>query len=140
MAKFKTKGFTLLVGTPNPPTTALTQLGDGTLDLGERDAMINVTTHDTSAGTHEQLDPGFKACPSWSGEYLYDPADAVHEVVRAAHAAGTTLYFKGTLPDTGAAVFLFPCRVKSLSIGLPVMGKLSASVTFEGLSAETFTA
>lgn len=140
MAKFKTKGFALLIGTPNPPTTAVTQLGDCSLDLGERDALLQVTTHDSSTGVHEHLDQGFKTAPSFTGEILYDPSDAVHEVIRAAHSAGTTLYFKGTLPDTGAAVFLFPVRVKSISMPLPVMGKLAINITLEGLSAETFTA
>lgn len=140
MAKFKTKGWTLLIGAPNPPTTALTQLGDGTLDLGERDALMDVTTHDTAGNTHENLDTGFKQAASISGEYLYDPADTVHEVIRAAHGTGATLYAKATLPDTGAAVFLFPVRVKSLSIPLPVMGKMAINYVFEGLAAETFTA
>lgn len=139
MAKFKTKGFDLKIGASNPPTATLTQLGDGTLELGEREALVDATTHDSSGGIKEFLDTGYKNPPSYSGEFLYDPADAVHEVVRAAHAAGTTLYFKGTLPDTGAAVFLFPVRVRNFSVGLPVQGKLSASITLEGLGAETFT-
>lgn len=140
MAKFKTKGWSIKIGVSAVPTTPITQLGDGTLDLGERDALINSTTHDTTSGIHEQLDPGFKGCASLAGEYLYDPADTVHEVVRAAHAAGTTLYVICTLPDTGTATFSFTVRVKSLSIPFPVMGKLAINYSFEGLSAETFAA
>jgi hypothetical protein len=140
MAKFKTKGLIAKIGTVNPPITAIVQLGDSTLDLGERDALINATTHDTSTGTHAFLDPGFKSPASFSGEILYDPADTVHEVVRAAHAAGTTLYLLITLPDTGAAEFLFPCRVRNLSLPLPVMGKLMMNIDCEGLEGTTFTA
>lgn len=140
MAKFKTKGWTLKVGAVNPPTTLLTQLGDGTLELGERDALIQSTTHDTTTGTHEFLDPGFKAPASCSGEYLYDPADTVHEVVRAAHDAGTTLYLLATLPDAGAATYLFSMRVQNLGIPFPVMGKLMVNYSFEGLAGTTFAA
>lgn len=140
MAKFKTKGAIFKIGTANPPTTAIGQCGDSTLELGERDGLINVTTHDTSSGVHEHLDPGFKAAPSFTGEVLYDPADAVHEVIRAAHAAGTTLNLLVILPDTGAAQFQFPVRVRNLSLPLPVMGKLMINLSLEGLAAETFTA
>ena len=140
MAKFKTKGAILKIGAANPPTTALSQLGDFTYDNGERDSLINATTHDTSSGVHEYLDPGFKSAPSISGEFLYDPANAVHEVVRAAATSGATLYALLILPDDGDAEFLFPVRVASCSIGLPVMGKLAMTIKLEGLAAETFTA
>ena len=140
MAKFKTKGMTAKIGASASPTTAIVALGDSTLELGERDALINATTHDTSSGTHEFLDPGFKSPASFSGEILYDPADSVHEVIRAAHNAGTTLYLLITLPDTGAATFEFSGRVRNLTLPLPVMGKLSLNVTFEGLAGTTFTA
>lgn len=140
MAKYKTKGVIAKIAAANPPTTAIVQLGDSTLELGERDALINATTHDTSTGTHEFLDPGFKTPASFNGEILYDPADAVHEVIRAAHDAGTSLYFECTLPDAGAAKFLFQCRVKNCGLPLPVMGKLTLNVTLEGLAATTFTA
>lgn len=140
MAKFKTKGLQARIGASASPTTLIVALGDSTLELGERDALINATTHDTSTGTHEFLDPGFKSPASFSGEMLYDPADAVHEVIRAAHDAGTTLYLKLTLPDTGAAIFEFTVRVRNLSLPLPVMGKLSLNVTLEGLAGTTFTA
>ena len=140
MAKFKTKGFIIKCATTATPTTTLDQLGDCTLELGERDALINATTHDTSTGTHEFLDPGFKTPVSLSGEFLYDPANVVHEIVRAAHDAGTTLYFIITLPDTGAATFTFTARVQNLSLPIPVMGKLMINYSFEGLAGNTFSA
>lgn len=140
MAKFKTKGTDAKIGASNPPTTSIVAMGDVTLNLGDRDALMNVTTHDSSTGIHEFIDQGFASPPSFSGEIMYDPADTVHEVIRAAHQAGTTLYLKVTLPDTGAATYLFPGRVKSLSIPLPVMGKLVMSLEFEGTAAYTFAA
>lgn len=140
MAKFKTKGMAALIGATNPPTTAIIQLGDSTLELGERDPLEKVTTHDSTTGIHDFLDQGYASPPSFTGEIVYDPADSVHEVIRAAHAAGTTLYLKITLPDTGNAVIVFPGRVTSLSLPLPVMGKLTLNMKFDGTGAYTFTA
>ena len=140
MAKFKSKGLSALIGASNPPTTAILQLGDGNIDLGEREGLIDVTTHDNSTGVTEQLDNGFKTPMSFSGEILYDPADSVHEVIRAALDAGTALYIKLVLPDTGAATFIAACRVKSFGVAVPVKGKLSAQLSVEGMGATTFTA
>lgn len=138
--KFKAKGLILKVGASNPPTTAVVQLGDSNIDCGEREGLLDVTTHDNTTGVSEMLDNGFKTPLSISGEILWDPADAVHEVLRAAQDAGTSLYALAILPDTGAAQFLASVRVKSLGIALPVKGKLSANVTLEGLASTTFTA
>lgn len=140
MAKYKSKGIVAKIGAANPPTTAIIQLGDGTLDLGEREGALDVTTHDNGSGTVELLDNGFKTPMSYQGEILWDPADAVHEVMRAAQEAGTALYFLLILTDAGAAQFLCPCRVKSISAPLPVKGKLSANISVEGMGALTFTA
>ncbi len=137
--KFKTKGLVAKIGITSPPSTAIVALGDSTLELGERDSLIQSTTHDSPSGTHEFLDPGYKAPASFSGEILYDPADTVHELIRAAHAAGTTLYLLLALPDTGNAEFLFGGRVRNLSLPLPIMGKLVINVDFEGTGATTFT-
>lgn len=140
MAKFKSKGATLKAEAANPPTVSVGQLGDFTFDLGEREGLIDVTTHDNATGVAEQLDNGFKTPCSLSGELLYDPAAAVHEVLRSAQDAGTALYFLVTLPDSGAATFLFQGRVKSISMPLPVKGKLSINIMIEGTGAYTFTA
>lgn len=140
MAKFKTKGATLKFGASNPPTDAVGQLGDSTLDLGEREALVDITTHDNTSGTTDQLDVGFVAPPTLSGELLYDPADTEHEAMRAAHAAGTAEYALVTLPDAGAATILFPCIVASLGLPVPVKGKLSMTFTLKGTGAYTFTA
>ena len=140
MAKFKAKGLIVKIGAANPPTTAVAQLGDSTLNLGEREAAVDVTTHDNSTGVVELLDIGFKTPLSFDGEIIWDPADTVHEVMRAAQDAGTLLYILVILPDTGAAQFLAQVRVKSISMPLPVTGKLSANVSIEGMAATTFTA
>jgi predicted secreted protein len=140
MAKFKAKGLIVKIGASNPPTTAVAQLGDSTLNLGEREAAVDVTTHDNSTGTVELMDIGFKTPLSFEGEIIWDPADTVHEVMRAAHDAGTLLYILVILPDTGAAQFIAQVRVKGISAPLPVKGKLSANVSIEGMASTTFTA
>jgi len=139
MAKYKTKGLIAKIAVTVTPTTPIVQLGDSSFELGERDGLINATTHDTTTGTHAFLDTGFKSPASFSGEILYDPADAIHEILRAAHAAGTTLYLVVVLPDSGSAEFAFPCRCRNLSMPLPVTGKLVINVDLEGLEGTTFT-
>lgn len=140
MAKFKSKGLIVKIEASDPATTVIAQLGDGSLNLGEREAAIDVTTHDNSTGTVDLLDIGFKTPLTFDGEILYDPANAVHEVMRAAQAAGTLLYILVTLPDTGAATFSAQVRVKGFTLGLPVKGKLSAQISIEGMAATTFAA
>jgi len=139
MAKFKSKGAIFRYGTANPPLTVIGQAGDSTIDLGERAGAIDITTHD-SAGTMEKMDGGLKEPFKFSGEILWDPADTTHEILRAAHDAGTTAFLMVILPDAGAAQWIVAARVTSLSLPLPVLGKISAQVTIEGMGASTFTA
>lgn len=140
MAKFKVKGCSLKYGASANPSTVVGQLGDCTLDLGEREGLVDVTTHDNSSGTTDQLDVGYVSPPSLSGELIWDPADTQHAAIRAAHTAGTAGFALVTLSDTGAATIEFPCRVKSMSAPLPVKGKLACSFVLEGTGAYTFTA
>lgn len=138
--KFKSKGLIAKIGAANPPTTAIVQLGDGTINLGDREGAIDVTTHDNTTGTVELMDVGFKTPMTFDGEVIWDPADTVHEVIRAAHDAGTLLYFLVILPDAGAAQFIAQVRVKGISIPAPVKGKLAANLSIEGMAATAFTA
>lgn len=137
MAKFKSKGLVFKFGALNPPTEVVAQCGDGTLNLGEREALIDVTTHDST--DVELLDNGFKTPFSFDGELLFDPANPQHEALRAAHTSGASNYALFTLPDTGAAQIVGAVRVKSFSVPVPVKGKLSAQVSLEGLAAGTWT-
>ncbi len=139
MAKFKSKGLIAKIGASNPPTTAIIQLGDGNLDLGARESALDVTTHDNTTGTVDLMDNGFKTPMSFSGAIIWDPADTVHEVIRAAEEAGTLLYFLIIVPDTGTAQTLCQVRVKSMTVPIPVKGKLSANIAIEGMSSQTIT-
>lgn len=128
------------IGTSDYATAVLVaQLGDGTLDLGEREGLVDVTTHDNSTGTTDQLDVGFKAPMSYTGEILWDPANTQHELLRSALEAGTELFMRFILPDAGAAQWDAKVRVKSMSSPAPVKGKLSANISLEGVGASTFT-
>jgi hypothetical protein len=140
MAKFKTKGLVFKFESANPPTVVIAQLGDGTLNLGEREALLDTTSHDNSTGETEHLDNGFKAPWSFDAEIFFDPANTGHEALRAAHASPNTSD-RGmiVLPDTGAAQITGPVRIKSMTIPVPVKGVLKANISVEGLSAGTYS-
>lgn len=140
MAKYKAKGAVFKWGAANPPTTVIGQAGDSTIELGERAGLLDVTTHDNSTGTFDKLDAGFKEPFKFSGELLWDPADATHEILRAAQDAGTAGYLLVILPDAGAAQWIVPSRITSIGLPLPVNGKLMANVVIDGTGASTFTA
>lgn len=136
--KFKSKGLVFKFGATNPPTGTVANCGDGTLNFGEREAAIDVTTHDNSTGEVEKMDNGFKEPFSFDGELLWDPDDATHEAIRAAQASGATHYAQFSFPNTGAAVITGSVRVKSMSVPVPVKGKLSAQVSLEGMGTTTY--
>lgn len=138
-SKFKSKGLIFKFGAANPPTTVVAQCGDGTLNLGEREALIDVTTHDNATGVTDMLDNGFKAPFSFDGELLFDPDDVTHEAIRAALSSGATNnYALFILPNTGVAQIVGAVRVKSFTVPVPVKGKLSAQISLEGLGAATY--
>lgn len=140
MAKFKTKGLQFKFEAANPPTVVIAQLGDGTLNLGEREALLDVTSHDNSTGETDHLDNGFKAPWSFDAEIYFDPANTGHEALRAAHASpGASDRGMVIIPDTGAAQITGPCRIKSFSVPVPVKGALKAMISVEGLTAGTYT-
>lgn len=140
MAKFKTKGLVFKFETASPPTVVIAQLGDGELNLGEREGALDVTTHDNSTGEIDKLDVGFKEPWSFTAEIFFDPANTGHEAIRAAHAspAGTE---RGmiVLPDTGSAQITGLVRITSFTVPVPVKGALKANITVEGMAAGTWT-
>ena len=140
MAKYSAKGTLLYFGSANPPTTQVLQCGDISLDLGERAPLLDVTTHDSSTGVRAKMDVLFKEPAKISFEILYDPADTVHEDLRASEGTYAVRYTKIVLPDTGAAQWVGQARVASFQIGAPVADKLTAQVVIELLEAFTFTA
>ncbi len=138
MSKFKTKGLVFKFGAANPPTATTAQCGDGSIDFGEREGLIDSTTHDNTDGVSEMLDNGFKTPNSFEMELMWDPDDATHEALRAAQESGATNYGQLVFPNTGNATLTGPVRVKSFGVPMPVKGKLAANVSLEGLGAFTY--
>ncbi len=138
--KYPAKGALVYFGTANPPTTLIGQMGDAEFDTGERDGLLDSTTHDTSL-VRDKLDNTLKQPPKLGGEILYDPASTEHEILRSKQAAhSTVMYCKVVLPDAGNAQWIFPARCASFVVGLPVADKMSAKIAIEGMGAEAFTA
>lgn len=140
MAKYSAKGTQVYFGSANPPTTQVLQIGDIELDLGERSGLLDVTTHDNSTGVRDKQDVGFKEPAKLSFEIIYDPADAVHEDMRASEASYAARNVKIVLPDMGNAQWVGACRVASFVVSAPVADRLTARVSLELLGAFTFTA
>jgi len=141
MAKYAAKGTLVYFATANPPTTqSVLGIEDVEIDLGERDPLLDMTTHDNSTGVREKQDNGLKQPAKLTLSILYDPADAVHEDLRGAEQTYAAKYVKLTLPDSGAASWVGACRVASFVIGAPVDGKLTARVVIDLIGAFTFTA
>lgn len=136
--KFKAKGLIFKFGATNPPTATVAQVGDGTLNFGDREAAIDVTDHNTVGNTTEKLDNGWKEPFSFDGELHWDPDDATHEALRAALESGASNYAQYIIPNTGQAAVTGICRVKSLSAPLPVKGKLALNISIEGMAAGSF--
>ncbi len=139
MAKYPAKGAKVYFDTNNPPTTLIGQMGDSEFDTGERDGLVDATTHDTSL-TRDKIDNKLKEPPKLDGEIIYDPADVVHESLRAKQKTYATGYCKVELPDAGAAQWVFPARVRTFGVGLPVADKMAAKISIEGMGDDTFTA
>lgn len=140
MSKYKTKGAQLLLDTVNPPVTQVGQLGDSSLELGDREALVDATTHDNTTGVTDMIDNGFKAPCKLTGTLIYDPADTVHESIRASQQSGAQLWAKLILANATSSSFLFQCRILKCTLPLPVKGKMELQVEIEGIGAYTFTA
>lgn len=139
MAKFKAKGVIVKAALTATPTTVVSQMADVSFDLGSR-TLIDTTTHDSSV-TKDYIDGGLRDTASLDISCLYDPADAVHEIIRAAHAAGTLVYVTLVLPDTGAATFVTSGFIQDFSVpGIGTSAELKMNFKFKAAGAETFTA
>jgi predicted secreted protein len=139
MIKISAKGTVLKVAITATPTTAVPGLQTIGLDLGDRD-QIDVTTHD-STGTEEFVDSGLRKTPSIEGSLVYDPADTTQEILRAAHAAGTLVYFTLILPDAGNATWVMSGYVTRFKLpNLAVKAGLIADFALMAKVADSFTA
>ncbi len=140
MAKYAAKGTKVYFGSASPPTTEVLNLKDIELDLGDRIGLLDTADHNDTTGVRTKMDAGWKEPARISFEIDYDPADTVHEDMRAVHATYAARNVKIVLPDAGNAQWVGGARVSSFAVGAPVADKLTARVTIDLLGAFTFTA
>jgi hypothetical protein len=139
MAKFKAKGVVVKAALTATPTTTVDQAAEVSFGGGDR-TLIDTTTHDSTT-TKDYIDSGLRDTAEIDVTGEYDPANAVHEILRAAQAAGTLVYVTLVLPDTGAATIVMSGIV--ISFNVPSMtpgGSLKYSFRFKATTADTFTA
>lgn len=139
MAKFKAKGVVIKAALTATPTTLLTQEADVSFNIGDR-SLIDVTTHDSTT-TKDYIDSGLKETAELDITCEYDPAGTIHELIRAAHAAGTLVFLTLVLPDTGNAQWAMSGTVLSFNVpGLGTGSSLKMQFKFKAHGAETFSA
>jgi hypothetical protein len=139
MAKFKSKGVVIKAALTETPTTLLTQEAEVSVNLGDR-SLVDVTTHDDTV-TKSYIDSGLRETAEVDVTCEYDPAGAVHEIIRDAHENGTVVYLTLILPDTGAATWAFSGIVTSFNIpSLGTDASLQMQFKFKATGAGTFTA
>lgn len=137
LVKISGKGLTVKHGATAAPTTSLTGLESLGFNPGDVE-LIEVTTHESTQ--REYVDSGLRDTPEITGVIVYDPTDAGHEALRAAHAARTLYYLTVVLPDSGAAQWA--CSGYFTKFEIPstsAKDALKANFTFKVKSAETFT-
>lgn len=139
MAKFKAKGVIVKAALTATPTTTVDQQAEVTFNMGER-TLIDVTTHDSTT-TKDYIDSGLRDTAELEINCEYDPANAVHEIIRAAQAAGTLVYMTLVLPDTGAATWVMSGYILAFNVpGLGTDNSLRMNFKFKAAGADTFTA
>lgn len=139
MAKFKAKGVIVKAALTATPTTLVDQAAEVGFTLGDR-TLLDVSTHD-SVKTKDYIDSGLRETVELDITVEHDPANAVHEIIRAAADAGTLVYLTLILPDTGAAQWAMSGFITSFNIpNLGVAGSLKMNFKFKAAGADTFAA
>lgn len=137
--KYAAKGIKILAGAAATPTTEIPALKEVSMGGGDR-AMIDVSNHQTT-NTKEQILEPLRDVRTLDATIFYDPADTVHERMRAAYEAGTLEYWTLVLPDTGNAQWAYSGYITSMTLPtLGVTGALECTLTFTASGAGTFTA
>lgn len=137
-ARIPAFGVTLKAAATATPTVVIPGMKDLAFAGGDRE-MIEGTTHDNTV-TKTYVPHPLRDVRSLSFTIVYDPADTVHERIRAAHAAGTLEYITAVLPDAGSAQWAMSGYYTKFT--LPSMGTdglLESQLEFMAVSAETFT-
>jgi hypothetical protein len=136
MAKFSCNGTSLKYGTAGgAPASTAGQVESGDADFGELN-MTEVNTLDTSRDEHV---PGTHQSFSFSVTVTWDPADVGHAAIMTAYTGKTKVSAGFAYSDTGAAVVYSDGYWTNCTVPVAVNGKLSATFSFRGTGALTFT-
>jgi len=139
MAKIPTKGVIVKTGNASSPTTNLANVKTAVFTPGKRE-MIKATTHDDS-NTDSYVPRPLRDTGDGKIVVLWDPDNATHEDIRAAHAAGTKWYFTKIMPNTGAAQWACSCYITDFQPGEfdTETGLMEATILFKADAVETYT-
>lgn len=136
--KYAAKGAKILAGAAAAPATEVPAIKEVALTGGGRE-MIDTTNHQSTV-TKEQIPEPLRDVRSIEVTLFYDPADTMHERLRAAQAAGTLEYQTLVLPDAGASQWAFSGYITEFTVPtLGVTGALECTYTFMAASSEAFT-
>ena len=135
MGKYSAFGSALAYESATDVFTAIPNIGDFELPLGEAD-LVDATSHDSPGGYEEQL-AGIKRRGEITVPIQFDPANAVHKWLVQNH--GSTKTFKATGP-TAAGVFTaeFSAIIQSGSLAMPVSGAFAGSFGLKVTGSYTF--
>lgn len=136
MAKYSANGASVVYGTAGvAPATALGQVDSGDVDLGE----LTMTDVSTLSDTRKDYVPGMHESFSFSCVVTWDPALSGHAAAMSAYLARTKISAGMVFPDAGAAIVWSDGFWTNVTPAVAVDGKLSATFTFKGVGAVTFT-
>jgi hypothetical protein len=136
--KYAAKGVVVKSGAAATPTTVLASVKSVMISVGDV-SLVDVTTHDSTT-TKDFVHPKLRDTLSADLTLVWDPAEATHEAIRAAHAAGTLWYLTFILPDAGAATYEASGYLIGFSIpALTPEGDLEVTLKFKAKSVETYT-
>lgn len=137
--RIASKGAIAKYATTSAPTNVIAGVRSVAITIGSR-PMIDATGHDDTS-TKNYIPAPLRDTIDVEITVAHDPANAGHEAIRAAHAAGTLHYLVIVLPDAGAAQW--EASGYWTEFGVPSMnpdtGLLECTLKFKSNAVETFT-
>ena len=136
--RIATKGVVIKHAATATPTVTLAGVRSVQVNGGER-GVIESTCHDST--TREYISAPLADTFGLTITVAHDPADAGHEAIRAAQAAGTLYYFTLILPDAGTAQWAFSGYLTGFTPASlsPADGLMECSFTYKANAVATFT-
>lgn len=134
------KGWVAKYAATATPTTTIDNLRSVRLGGGSRE-MLNTTTHSSSTTKSYKPAP-LRDTNEVALRFLYDPADTLHELVRAHWSAGTKGYLTLVAPDSGNANFVHEGNITDWQIvdQDPETGLMEVEIVFKADGADSFAA